>query len=61
MWHCIECEKMILPDENGLPASKYWAERDESVLKMSHLRDYVVVFCSAECSLTYHEKRTKTP
>lgn len=61
MWQCTECENIISPDVGGLPASKYWAEQDEATLKMLHLRDYVVVFCGAECSLIYHEKQNKTP
>jgi len=62
MWHCIECqEKLVFPDEKtGLPASKYWAERDETIFTIMP-PEYVKVFCSPECSLTYYQKTNKTP
>ena len=47
------------PGNEGLPASKYWAERDNAIFAVMPA-DYVVVFCSAQCSLDWTtEQRSK--
>ena len=63
MWRCIVCESLVMvdtrPGNEGLPASKYWAERDNAIFAVMPA-DCVKVFCSAQCSLDWTtEQRNK--
>ena len=63
MWRCIVCNSLILMDDKGLPASKYWAERDDSMFAVLPA-EYVKVFCGAQCSLdwmTEQSNKEKSP